>query len=274
MRDGRLVKLAIVALILLVGGGALAFGRFGVGSGDDAFKGSPVPALFSDTQIAVVDAPLKAAEARGHRVAGAWLDAHPVTTDAAFSNWAIQAIGDPPGGEAQRRELAQLKTLAAHRDPTGTAAAVWLESHGKKQPWKLFRKDAKPFIAPAEYETVKKALEDALDLGATLQASAKVSYGRASPYQADPSINALNQAKFAGQARQSYPSKHAVMAGAALALLEPMEAHRSGEFEWMADEVAFSRLYAGGHYLSDLTAGAFLGTLIGDYERRKAGLTS
>ena len=33
-------------------------------------------------------------------------------------------------------------------------------------------------------------------------------------------------------------------------------------------------MYAGGHYLTDLTAGAFLGTLIGDYERRKAGLAS
>ena len=42
----------------------------------------------------------------------------------------------------------------------------------------------------------------------------------------------------------------------------------------MADEIANSRMYAGGHYLSALTAGAFIGTLIGDYERRKAGLNS
>ena len=37
----------------------------------------------------------------------------------------------------------------------------------------------------------------------------------------------------------------------------------------MADEIDFSRLYAGGHYLSDLTAGAFLGTAIGDYTLRR-----
>ena len=38
----------------------------------------------------------------------------------------------------------------------------------------------------------------------------------------------------------------------------------------LLDEVDFSRLYAGGHYLSDLTAGAFLGTTIGDYELHRA----
>jgi membrane-associated phospholipid phosphatase len=38
----------------------------------------------------------------------------------------------------------------------------------------------------------------------------------------------------------------------------------------MADEIDFSRLYAGGHYLTDLTAGAFLGTAIGDYALHRA----
>lgn len=274
MRSGRAVRVAIVTLIFLVGGGALALARFGGGPGNDPFKGSPVPPLFSDAQIAVVDAPLKAAEARGHRVAKTWLDAHPITTDAAFAAWAVQAIGAPPGGKAPSSELAQLKALAGRRDPAGVTAATWLESHGKKQPWKLFRKEAEPFISAGQYTTLKKALSDALDLGGILQASAKTRYGRPSPYQADPSIHALNQAKFAGQMRQSYPSKHTVEAGAALALLKPIQPHRLGEYDWMADQVAFSRLYGGGHYLSDLTAGAFLGTLIGDYERRKAGLAS
>jgi membrane-associated phospholipid phosphatase len=87
-------------------------------------------------------------------------------------------------------------------------------------------------------------------------------------------LHGLNQARFAGQTRQSYPSKHTVDAGAALAILAPLEPHRVPEFDWMADEIAFSRLYGACHYLSDLTGGAFLGTLIGDYERRKAGLAS
>jgi hypothetical protein len=266
------VKLTIVTLILLVGGGALALAQHGDAGG--AFKGSPVPPLFDDAQIAVVDGPLRSARARGHRAAAIWLDAHPLASEAEFAAWAQTAVGPPPGGRAQAGELAQLKALAASRTPAGTAAARWLESHGKKQPWKLFRKQAKPFLSPARSKAAKKALADALELGGKLQATAKARYGRPSPYQADPSIRALNQARFTGRKRQSYPSKHMVLAGAALALLEPLEPHRSDELRWMADEVAFSRMYAGGHYPSDLSAGMFLGTLIGDYERRKAGLAS
>jgi PAP2 superfamily len=271
MRKGRVIKIVIVALILATGGGALALARLTPATGD--FHGSAVPPLFGDAQLTAVHDPLKAAETRGHKVAKAWLDAHPVTSDKAFAAFAVQALGAPPGGKAPPKELAQLKALSAQRDRPGVTAATWLEAHGKKQPWKVFRKETKPFVPPSTYKTAKQALKDALDLGATLQAAAKTRYARPSPYQADPSVNALNQAKFAGQTRQSYPSKHTVLAGAALALLEPLQPHMTGEYDWMADEIAFSRMYAGGHYLSDLTAGAFLGTLIGDYERRKAGLT-
>ena len=270
MRDGRAIKMVIVALILAAGGGALALAKEAPAGGD--FHGSAVPQLFGDAQLSAVHDPLKAAEARGHKAAKAWLDAHPVTSDKAFSAWAVQAMGTPAGGRAPAKELAQLEALSAHRDATGVTAATWLEAHGKKQPWKLFRKETKPFVPAKTYVASKQALKDALDLGATLQAVAKTRYARPSPYQADPSINALNQAKFAGKTRQSYPSKHTVLAGAALALLEPLQPHRTDEYDWMADEIAFSRMYAGGHYLSDLTAGAFLGTLIGDYERRKDGL--
>ena len=274
MRSARAVKVAIVVLVLLVGGGALALARVQSGGAGGAFKGAPVPPLFSDAQIAPVDAPLKAAEARGHRAAKAWLDAHPITTDAAFAAWAVQAIGPPPGGKAPKDQLALLQRLAAQRDPAGVTAATWLESHGKKQPWKLFVKQDKAFVGKARELQVKTALQAALDFGGTLQAAAKTRYGRPSPYVSDPSLHALNQARFAGQVRQSYPSKHTVLAGAAVALLDPLEPHRAPEFDWMADEIAFSRLYGGGHYLSDLTAGAFLGTLIGDYEARKHGLAS
>src|SRR4051812_29204225 len=237
MRSGRLVKLAIITLIALVGGGALALAKVGGGSGsggNGAFKGSPVPPLFTDAQIAVVDKPLKAAEARGHRVAKTWLDAHPITTGAAFASWAVRAVGPPPSGKAPAAELAQLKALSKRRDPTGTAAATWLESHGKKQPWKVFRKEDKAFLAATTYAGVKRALNAALALGATLQLSAKTRYGRPSPYVTDPSVDALNQSRFAGQVRQSYPSKHTVMAGAALAVLDPAQPHRTAEYDWMA----------------------------------------
>lgn len=262
----------MVAAIIAVGGGALALARF-TGKGGD-FHGSPVPELFADAQLRAVHGPLRVAEARGHRVAKAWLDAHPLANDKDFAAWAVAAVGAPPGGKAPQVELLTLKSLAGQRGRAGNTAATWLEAHGKKQPWKAIRNQTETFVAKPREDATKAAMKDAFTLGATLQATAKVRYGRPSPYVTDPSIHALNQAKFSGQARQSYPSKHTVYAGTALALLEPLDPHLRSEYDWMADEIAFSRMYAGGHYLSDLTAGAFLGTLIGDYERRKAGLTS
>ncbi len=274
MHKARTIKILMVTLILVVGGGALALAKLSGSNRDDAFHGSPVPVLFTDAQIQPVDGPLKGAEARGHELAKTWLDAHPTAGDKEFSAWAVQAIGIPPGATTQHAELRTLKALSGQRDPAGTNAATWLESHGKKQPWKAIRNQTETFVADPLEQTAKDALNASFDLGSTLQGIAKVRYARPSPYQADPSIDALNQARFSGQVRQSYPSKHTVYAGAALAILEPLDPHLQSEYDWMIDEIAFSRMYAGGHYLSDLTAGALLGTLIGDYERRKAGLAS
>ena len=121
---------------------------------------------------------------------------------------------------------------------------------------------------------IEKVLGDALDLGKQVENTAKARYARPSPYVTDPSLNAGGVRVDVGGAHQSYPSSHTVDAGVGLALLRPLDPHLGSEYDWMADEVAYSRLYGGGHYLSDVTAGMFLGTLVGDYERRKAGLPS
>src|SRR5215217_7242512 len=154
--SGRLIKLLIVAAIIVVGAAAAALAvGLPSSSSDDPFHGSAVPPLYSDTELAAVDTPLKDAEARAHSAARRWLDAHPAATDEAFSNWAIQRIGPPPGARATRGELAQLHHIAARRTPTGTTAANWLESHGKKQPWKVFRKQDKAFLPQRRYDAVK-----------------------------------------------------------------------------------------------------------------------
>src|SRR4051794_24242818 len=125
MRKARLIKIGMVAIVLLVGGGALALALATSKDGD--FHGAPVPALFDDAKLQAVHNDLTRAEAQGHAAAKAWLDAHPVTTDAEFAKWAVQAVGAPPGGDTPVQELAQLKAIAAQRNPQDTAAAVWLE---------------------------------------------------------------------------------------------------------------------------------------------------
>src|SRR3954454_18726570 len=156
-------------------------------------------------------------------------------------------MGGPPGAPQQHRELAPLHRLAATRDNTGVAAATWLEQHGKKQVWKLYGHQFRDFAPKATGKREKKTLKAALALAGTLQATAKNRFARPSPYITDPSVNALNQAKFKGKTRLSFSSQHAVLSGAAVAVLRPYEPAREPEYRWMADEIAFSRLYAGGH---------------------------
>src|SRR3954454_16138257 len=107
MRSARMVKVAIVAAILLVGAGALALTQLGAaatGNSNAPFKGAPVPALFSDAQVRVVDAPLEAARRRGDALARRWIGDHPLATDAQFASWAVKAVGRPPGGDVPRRQ--------------------------------------------------------------------------------------------------------------------------------------------------------------------------
>jgi hypothetical protein len=54
-----------------------------------------------------------------------------------------------------------------------------------------------------------------------------------------------------------------------LAVLTSLDPGRAAEFRHLTDEVAYSRLYAAGHYRSDLLAGALVGDLLGDYEVRE-----
>src|SRR3954453_6391977 len=121
---GRLVKALIVAAILAIGAGAavLPVGLPSSSAGQP-FHGSAVPPLYSDAQLAAVDAPLKEAEAGAHGAARTRpLDPPPAASEEAFSNWAIQQIGPPPGGAATRAELAELHRIAGRRSAAGTTA--------------------------------------------------------------------------------------------------------------------------------------------------------
>src|SRR3954469_21128610 len=133
--SGRLVKILIVAAIVVIGAAAaaLAVGRPASGGGGpfpgavggppwgvgEPFHGSAVPPLYSDADLAIVDAPLKDSEAQGHRVAREWLNAHPAATDQEFSNWAIRQIGPPPGDRVTRTELRELHRIAGSRNEAG-----------------------------------------------------------------------------------------------------------------------------------------------------------
>ena len=232
----------------------------------------PPPRLFPAAQVDTVDAATFAAARRAKAAADAWLARHRDATDASFSEWALSAMPKPPPDPVRKAELRTVEAAVATRSAERTAAALWLEQWGKKTVWKLYLKQAKPFLPPTDAVRAKHALKAALTLGATLTGTAKEQSRQPSPYEIDRKLAAINKAKFSGEVRYSYPSKHDVLSFAALAILRRVEPRRAAEFRWMADEVSYSRLVGGGHFPSDLVGGAYLGTLVGEYELHRAGI--
>ena len=264
----RAVKALLVATLAAVAGLTLALNTVLASNdtGGGPFGGEPMPTLYPDSALTVVSRIVPVAQRRADAAARAWIVRHPVRDDAAFANYAVAAVGAPPSGAAQKRELAELHRIDAGRTATDAAVSTWLELHGKKDVWKLYLKQYRQQVAPPTGDGAKAAFKRTYALAKTIEDAAKAKYARLSPYVVDPSLHAVNQTRFTK--KYSYPSKHAVIAFAESALLSHLEPHRAGEFNWMAEEIAYSRLYAGGHYPSDVAAGVFLGRLIADYELR------
>lgn len=87
----------------------------------------------------------------------------------------------------------------------------------------------------------------------------KYAHGRPRPSSADPSIAPLLPVPDS----PSYPSEHAVAAGAAAVVLGSLLPAEAAMLNDLAEEAARSRLFAGLHYPTDVMAGLELGRAVG-----------
>lgn len=255
-----LIGLGIAALVLNLPSSSSAAKNSG------PLKGEPVPALFPDARLGTIEALVAPAQARARRDIIRYLTQFPGRNDPVFAQFALNEVGAPPAGAAQAGELRMLHEIDAGRTTAGITAATWLEAHGKHDIWKLYLKQFAQQAGKPAASRAKEVFTMSYLLANALAKTGKARFARPSPYITDPTLHALNQQRFAK--KFSYPAKHAVIAFALAPLLTRLEPHRAAEYRWMADEIAYSRLYAGGHYPSDIAAGAYLGTLVSEYERR------
>ena len=86
----------------------------------------------------------------------------------------------------------------------------------------------------------------------------QVHYNRVRPSQVDPSLTPL----LPNPQSPSYPSEHAVVAGAASEVLAYLFPAQAQFYRGKAEEAAQSRLLAGVQYRSDITAGLELGRAV------------
>ncbi|MGW2649077.1 phosphatase PAP2 family protein [Streptomyces sp. NPDC001393] len=235
-------------------------------------KQDPPPTLFTDAEIATIGKQAAAQRTKADAVFAQWKKVHGTTRDdKAFAAWAAQQVPAPPTTAQRTAELHQDQQLAKTRTAAGKKAATWLELHGKKDIWKLYLHDEGELI-PAKQGTAEKAqLKAVLKLAKTISDQVAAKDKQPAPYVLDPTLRPDKHIKPGAKGPYSYPSSHASRSAAAVTYLSALSSHRTEDYQWMQDEILYSRLYMAGHVTSDITAGTLLGDLIGDYELAVSG---
>ncbi len=166
----------------------------------------------------------------------------------------------PPGSlSSTLRELKDLERLRTTRTAEDMAAArafddgqpnrIWVKEHAAA----LERHQPGPPLGARHLAIVDTAVYDAL----VAAWHWKYTYNRAGPGQLDPTLPA-----FAPRVNPSYPSEHAVAAGAAAAVLAWLYPDDAWRFDDLAKDVAHSRVAAGVNFPSDVEAGLALGRAV------------
>ena len=163
----------------------------------------------------------------------------------------------PPDQAATQVELQELQTLVAGRNETDLQQIAYWDSGSPSYRWleiAFAQNRAKPANAPRVarmMSLLNVAIYDAL----VVAWDAKYSYNRARPATLAPGLDVL-----AHQTNSpSYPSEHAVAAGAASTVLAYIYPDLAQEFMTKAQAAADSRVLAGAHFPSDVAAGLALG---------------
>ena len=212
------------------------------------------------TPPADISAALTVARDAGRQASKEWFSNSVATGVLDIPDFVRGRIADPPDAATTRKELAQLHQIEAAQTPAENATALYFRDHGGFGMWhqhlKEFAREAGPFKAIAAASDLYGAMGS--NLVATMEAKAQ--YGRDRPFLTDPTLKPV----VGRPVEKSYPSGHASSAYAAATVLGHHWPERADEFGRLAEQVAYSRVYGGVHYPSDIVAGAFVGSAIGN----------
>lgn len=179
----------------------------------------------------------------------------------AWKTWVIASgaqmrTSAPPGPQATREEIAELLSLQARRDKGALETIRYWDSGSPAYRWneiafKVAADSSQGVVAERMLALVNVAIYDA-----TVAAwHAKYKYDRRRPSEVEaklaPAVPVADS--------PSYPSEHAVAAGAASAVLSYIFPDKARFIAEKAEECGESRLLAGVQYRSDVAAGLRLG---------------
>src|SRR6266478_1390942 len=183
-----------------------------------------------------------------------------------WKTWVISSgsalrLPAPPDSEITARELRWVKECISQRDQATLAAIHFWDAGSPGYRWmQLAQQSVVNAGLPAPLQTRALALVAAAISDATVAAwDSKYAYNRLHPSEMDPTVAPV----VAVPQSPSYPSEHAVTAGAAMAVLQFLFPDQATKLADMADEAAASRVMAGVAFPSDVFSGLDLGQNIG-----------
>lgn len=264
----RFVVLAILAVLAVLGGAVApwAYSSFVDTTAKDRIEADPPPPLFPDADVAPIGKQIDQQAAAAQRLMAGWWSGHDeAPRDAEFVAWLEQEVPAPPSPAARATEIRGVQALAPTRSAAGVTAATWLEAYGKKDVWKLAAHDQAELLTPSVGDGVKNDVDAALSMAKTVADDLGAQYQQSAPYVVDPSLRPDHTVVDGQVCPCSYPSRHAASGAAAGTYLAYLAPHRADDYRWTEAEIAWSRIYMAGHVPSDITAGALLGDMIGEY---------
>jgi len=167
----------------------------------------------------------------------------------------------PPDSTITATELLWVKECVTQRDQATLATIHFWDAGSPGYRWmQMAQQSAVNAGLATPLQTRALALVAAAIADATIAAwDSKYAYNRAHPSDLDPTVAPV----VAVPQSPSYPSEHAVTAGAAAAVLEYLFPSQAATFADMADQAATSRVMAGVAFPSDVFTGLEMGQSIG-----------
>lgn len=230
------------------------------GSGDVP----PIPGGVLDLKVTpTIRAGLDVARQRAHDDATSWLAANPAGDIVDFTWHVARSVGDPPTAAGERRELQQLHAIAGTRTERGNEQALWLDKHGLFDIWQMRIAQMRADGGADAAARAERLIATADQYTSLAGFAVKDHFMRQRPHQVDPSLDAIDGINHASGF--SFPSGHAAVAHLSASLLASVDPEAADRYRHDAEQVAFSRNYAGVHFPSDVAAGAYIGTAIAEY---------
>ena len=176
----------------------------------------------------------------------------------------------PPDQAATQAELKEVQAAVASRDEAALQQIAYWDSGAPSYRWieiAFAQNRATPSSGPRIVRMMSMlnvAIYDAM----VAAWDAKYTYNRARPAALSPGLSVLAQQTNS----PSYPSEHAVAAGAAATILGYVYPDLAQDFQAKAEAAATSRVMAGANFPSDVVAGLALGKAVAEQVIARAQL--